>query len=522
MPSIIARLRERLWLVVAPSGVRSEIRAAREALEFMRERGWVPLSPAADQNSILDIEREEAVRQAYYYWTRDPLMSRAVQLIRDYTFGLGVSWTAVAPEIESVLKAYWNNPDNDLVATTLGQWELSERLQLAGEVFLIFFVAANGSVKTRVIEPVEIQDIITSPNDATKRLYYKRIWTKRYFDWKTKGWRTGDTNNASSQIIDFIQDWTNRDGSHSTVNEISPEGSGDGTKVYIMHVKINSHSLRGVTIFLRVLTWISAYKGFMEDRATLTLAAATIAFKQKIVGSSASVSRLARQWGSTTVNRRYQNEERAQAGQVLVENAQSTLEPFRVDTGASAAYTDGRMLRQQVGAGVGITEPDLTSDPSVSNLASMTAMNGPMLKMFESWQQIWRQVYLNIFKFVISQQLEHKRLSPDVDQSVNIVFPPIVTKELPSLLQAISQLVAAQQQANAQYISPRRIAILLLEAFGVSDVDSALKEVGLVQLPQDQMVTVPDETATKITAALEAIRQEYANNGHQNISVLSR
>jgi hypothetical protein len=456
----------KIWESMVPRDVQKLVEAIGAGMQLV-EPGWATLAGANEEHEIDPALREEAIKASYYYWQLDPLMGNAVRLIKDYTFGRGITWDAQDPETEKALNRFWDDRDNGILNKAEGQWQLSERLQLAGEVFEIFFVnRLTGAVKMRVVEPEEITQIITDPDDKSKVLYYERKWARRTFSWDSKQWA------GSELVTDYIPSWDNPDASHATVGD-------QYTYVCMHHVKINSHGTRGVSLYLRVIAWVKAYKGFMEDRATITLAAATFAFKQKIVGSAAAVARMASKWLGVNPTQRYGGtggKERTDAAQTLIENNNVSLEQMQFDTRASESYMDGRILRQQVAAGTGITEQNLTGDPSVSNLASATQMEGPMQKMFESWQQLWRDEIVDIFRFVVDQAEKAGFIQPPEDPWTGVSFPPIVTKDLQVVIGAIASLVSAQTAAGKQYVPDRRLAKYALEAFGEQDINAALAE----------------------------------------------
>lgn len=454
--------------------------------------GYVRLGGEGEYRDVDEFDRADAIEASYYYWQRDPLAGNAVRLIRDYTFGRGVSFKAKDPRVQKIVKDFLTDPDNQLIASAAGQWELSERIQLAGELFPIFFVNRfTGHVKVSNVEPEEIQQIITDPNNKRKELFYERIWVKRSFNWESKSLSGGRT------VKDYLPNFNlaapkNAGRFEAAFKRIEHATVGDGaTFICLHHIKINSHSQRGNPLLLRVLPWIKAYKGFMEDRATLTLALATWAFKQKIKGSRSAVARLANQWGTYDAVSRLGGaggKERREGAQTLIENESVNLEQLNTNSNAANAYQDGRMLRQQVGAGVGITEQNLTSDPSVSNLASATQMEGPMQKMFESWQQLFHDEFGYILQFVVQMAITYGDLDPNVpyvdeqgvqhdfDPTVEIDFPPIVSKDLATFISAVAQLISAQSLAGHEYVPADRLAVYILQAFGEIDVDAALAE----------------------------------------------
>ena len=169
-------INRRIWESVVPRDVQKLVEAIGSGMQLV-EPGWATLAGANEEHEIDPLLREEAIKASYYYWQLDPLMGNAVRLIKDYTFGRGITWDAQDPETEKALNRFWDDRDNGILNKAEGQWQLSERIQLAGEVFEIFFVnRLTGAVKMRIVEPEEITQIITDPDDKSKVLYYERKW----------------------------------------------------------------------------------------------------------------------------------------------------------------------------------------------------------------------------------------------------------------------------------------------------------------------------------------------------------
>ncbi len=538
----MATFRERITNYIAKeqlTEMRQEVALLRESIEFNdpQQSSWVQLGQSLDGETDI-IDRIVALANSRYYWRRDPLFSRAVRLTRNYTFGRGVTWRASDPGVTRIIQAFWDDPDNKKVLTRAqGQWQTCDKLLVDGEIFPTFFVdQLRGGVKISLTEPEEVYSVIPDADNRAKIIYFYRKWFKREFNFGGKTW------GASSSADDFYPDWNARetypDAKKASAEQLSrgddPTGARHSTvavsrgenvvtRAYMTQLRTNAYGLRALPTFYPALVWASGYKGFMEDRATLTLAAATFAFKQKVKGGAAAVARMVTQWGGA-ITGRYggtRGKERSEGGQILVENEAVDLQQFNVDTRAANAYQDGRMLRQQVGAAVDLTEPDLTGDPSVGNLASMTAMNGPQLKGFESWQQLFADFYADVFDFVIRQAIKHGRLDPVAngkprDLTVEVDFPPVVVKDLPTIIGAIAQLITAQGISGMEYVAPRRLASYILAAFGETDVETALGELELDQLALPGLDSVepdalPDDVADKVRETLGVLIEAIGN-----------
>lgn len=516
------------------SALREDLDALVEHANLAPGGGWVRAGGDSTYAEVNEVDRADAVEASYYYWQRDPLAGNAVRLIRDYTFGRGVTFKAKDPRVQQVVQDFLDDPDNKLLASAAGQWELSERIQLSGELFPVFFVNRwNGKVKFSLIEPEEVPQIITDPDNRRKHLFYERRWVKRVFNWENQLQSGGRTKKDYYPNFN-LQPPRNAGKGEAGFKRIEHSTVGDGSTFIAMHhIKINSHGQRGIPLLFRILPWLKAYKGFMEDRATLTLALSTWAFKQKVKGSKSAVARLAQQWGTYDAVSRLggAGKERREGAGTIIENENVDLEQLNVDSKAGNAYQDGRMLRQQVGAGVGITEQNLTGDPSVANLASATQMEGPMLKMFESWQQLFHDEFTYIMQFVVRMAIAYGDLKTDepyldeqgnqheFDRTVEIDFPPIVTQDLSVFIGAIAQLISSQSAAGQQYVSQERLAKYILQAFGETDVDTALSELKFQPAAAPQVgnkppapaagANLPDQQAQALRAAIEALQQTF-------------
>lgn len=545
-------VRRWLWEALTPRPLREAITSLSAQL-LLDEQGWIALGAQGDvgveQNPIL---RKDAVLASRYYWQRDSLYGNAIRLIKNYTFGRGIGYRANDPDVQAVLDAFWDDEDNSLVATPAGQWELAERIQTDGELPFVYFVDRyTGRVKTALIDTLEITQVITHPQNNRKPLYYERRWNPRVWSWSGKSYR------IAGQRVDYYPDWQAATKSsaprglvecpycgspnagltclsciaplresHAAIGS-DPTGetystvSTPHTQTYMHMWKVNSRSERGLPSHYSGLTWTKTSKGFMQDRATLTLASATFAFKQIIKGGVKQIARMVDQWGSAILGRYggTRGRERREGAQIMIENESATLEQFNFTTRSSEAYQDWRMFRQMIGASAGIIEQDLTGDPTIGNLASMTAMAGTQLKNFESWQEYFTGIYEAIFDFVIQMAIKYGKLTPfdkktgkPRDLTVEVNFPPILGRDLSSLIGAVSQLISAQTQAQREYISPRRIAGYILQAFGETDVDQALKELNLDG--EGGLEPLPDDVADLVNEAIQALI-EVGGNGRE-------
>jgi hypothetical protein len=143
------------------------------------DKGWINLSvsSAAGMNVLSDAKRKEAVNKARYYATIDPLANQAVRLWTDYSFGTGMTWSAKDEKANDALSRFWYAPENSGVLSARGQRKSSDKLLIDGEIFFALFLGAKGQATIRRIDPLEITEIITDPDDLENVRYFKREWS---------------------------------------------------------------------------------------------------------------------------------------------------------------------------------------------------------------------------------------------------------------------------------------------------------------------------------------------------------
>ena len=92
-----------------------------------------------------------------------------------------------------------------------------------------------------------------------------------------------------------------------------------------------------------------------------------------------------------------------------------------------------------------------------------------------------------------------------------------LTQHKSDLQRLSAQLISAQSLAGIQYVSHKRLATYILQAFGETDVETALAELefqGMADaLDVDDGEQLPDEQADAIRAAIEALRVAVGEYG---------
>ena len=462
------RLREQIGHQVLRATLGTERAAAVEALSGLDtaalllaqdELGWQRLGGTTtdNNNDFSDISRVQMVRRARLYWTRDPMAKRALNLYTAYALGRGMELRHKNETAQGVLKAFLADPRNRRVLGKLGLRKLSTKLLVDGELFLAVIARNPHKVQVRIIDALEISEIVSDPDDAENLWYYRRDTTRADGQVRERWYRAADADwNGASETK-----------ARSTLGagRAAAIKAGLQDKIQIIHVAINTLGRRGYPLLTPVLDWTKTLRKFMEDRATLTRAAAQFAFKKKVRGGPAQVNELTRSMRNGQPAEAGYNRQGPPAGSTVLENAGVDTEWFKTDTGAGNAVEDARLFRLQVQAGVGIPE-HYFSDSSNGNLATATSMERPVELTFAEYQEVLIELLLALGREV----LEAQGLEAGEDLSVNA--PPILNVDVPAMLTALIQL-ATQLPAFDNELLWRKILTLL----DIEGVDAAIVEI---------------------------------------------
>ncbi len=412
MPPMLRRLHERV------SGERIvEGRSSAEGgewgmgSELLSRWEWRRISRDIGAGDDLDVEsHREILRRAYAAWCRSPLAGQIVNLTTWFVMGKGVGFTARDERVQEALNRFWGDPENDM--PVMQHW-MSNELQIYGEIFCRFFVnPINGAVRMALVDPLEIREIVTDPDDIRKPVAYLREYRRR---------------GIPSEWIDaFTRDgslgWTPME--DETVREVI-----DGNEV--LHVKVNnvSNRKRGLSELYRVLNWLDAYERWLEDRVNINRARGTFAFLRKVptVPSRAAGPFETDSSGKYIVPK---------PGSILVVHESEEWEVLAPSIGADDAKEDGRALKLMIAAGSGIFE-HYFGDPSTGNLATARSMELPMVKKFEDRQRLFEGVFGKIFRRVIDAAISAGVLPGDIDRTVEVSFPPIVPEDVEMLTKTL-------------------------------------------------------------------------------------
>lgn len=466
---------------------RLNVQISESYIPELNEKGWQELGKDGDK--VNGYTRQQMNDLAWKMFYHDPMVSHACNLHASYVFGNGAQLLSNDPsgKMQDLIDSFLSSPGNSsILARSNAQHKLMRQRLLDGEIYFLFFVSkVTGSVEVRVGNPREFKQTITMQGDESRPESYERCYKQRTFDYVKEEWVEGD------EIKVYLPDFRVAKFDHSKYQ--AKMGLDANTLIYVYHVLSNDFNKRGLTHFSTAIPWLKAYKGTLEDQIMLSIARSTFAFEAKIKGDKRAVDRALEQFSDySALDGRFGDglKERRTGGNTLFSNENFEYTPIANPQDASNFYQESRVLKQQVGIGLGGIFEHYFGDPSTGNLATATAMELPMLKVFEAEQQFWRDVLTDVLWFVqlsaflyntkykkLAKLEENKTLNTYIvspkseanDFSVSVRFPEIITRDASLLLNAIAMIKGAEAATGETILPNKETMITALELIGFED-----------------------------------------------------
>jgi hypothetical protein len=316
--------------------------------------------------------RERVLSNCHAAYARNPVANAAVEFTTDFVVGDGFNLTCKNKQVEEILQAFIDNPDN-----AIREWERQAvaDLQVDGELVLRYFGKNAEDMVVVPQRPWELQWIETEAG------FFRRAETYHFQRYLTKGDDpTGGT-------------------------ETKPE---DVPAADIQFVAINRHGyeLRGRPDLYKMLPWLRADKDFLEDRVRQNKWRGALLWDVSVKNAvSSTIANIANRWRKPP-----------SPGSNYVHSDNEVVQALSNPTQADDASTDGRMIRLMILIGARLPEY-FFADGENANLASSTNQQLPALTKFEAYQQIFvERVWGPMFKRVLQAAIDAGELPEEVEE----------------------------------------------------------------------------------------------------------
>lgn len=408
-------------------------------------------------------------------------------------------------EIKQIWEDFWTDGDNQLVFTSpkaMKKW--FDTVITDGEFFFsIFPSSAAPYVKLSKVPTDEVTFTIRDPENGVRPVYYQR----KYQPLKWNG-VAGHYEPDGAPRTEYYRDWRITDEKLAEVRTKITFAPNDVVHddVLMMHVAVNEVMLkigeRGISELYASREWFRVFKEFMEGRAAINQAATAISFKRKIKGGPTAVANLTGTLGGVPMGFDSQGTQQGVrkltkpvSGAIYDSNEAADLEWMKTDTGAVNAEKDAHTLLMVGGAGVGINS-HYYGEGGDANLATAQAMELPMVKSFEDWQDFVGDVCMDIAQLVLTQATDIDRAKQEIKR-ISFIFPPIITQDVVKATTAWTQIVASIAPGN--HVVQEQAIRSVLSVMNVPNIDNLMPEI------MGDMQRAEDEKRARQQAMLDAM-----------------
>ena len=463
--------------------LRDELRESMQRLEQMLYApGWQRLGMEAEKEFSRNGMRE-ITKLARIMRLKNPIIKRGVDVQRLYVWAQGVSISVEDETINEAIQTFMQDERNRAGLTShqsYGNREVS--LQTDGNLFFRFFVdeQKTGRVRVRTMEPNEIEEIITNPEDDAEPWLYHRIWNQT------------DINGKMESLSEYYPDFRFVPKEPAAIDAMLGKSINWDTPVY--HVAVNKLGNWGISEFYAALDWALAYKNFLEQLASVWSALARWAAKLTTKGGARGVAAAKTKLNTTVTSSTGETNPSPIPGSTFIASEGVDLQPFRT-AGATMSAEDGRRLLLQTVAVFGLPET-FFGDVSVGTLATAKSLDRPTELMIADRQELWKSIISDILNYALmwavkapqgplngagkyvriddgDEWIERIEWPDDVDATIKVSFPPIVEEDVAGLVNAV--IDSATMKGAGQGIPMETAVRELLGLLGISDVDAVME-----------------------------------------------
>ena len=506
----VAQFKERLW----------ELELALE------DRGWVREVTLANlEFSRLGVQ--QLIRICRIYAIKNPWIKRGAEICALYVFARGVEIRSEDNTANDVIQDFLERNKKELGHIALAAKEAS--IQTDGSLYFALPAAPDGSVKVTMIDPLEIMDVITDPDDSSVPRYFYREWSRL----DTEKNLSPENMKVWYPSLDYTPNLQPKEIRGIPVNWAMP----------VCRVKIGCPpSWRwGVPPLYASIDWARAYKDFLEDWATVQRTLSRFALMIETKGGAGAIAAYQALMSTTFADAQGTQIERNPppvTGAAHISGPGNTVKPFQ-SAGSKDSPEQARRLLLGVAAAQGMPET-FYGDASTGSLATAQSLDRPTELKFLEMQNRWIDTLNQILQYVLTVSTntpkgrmreangkkiriipmrsrmtvngiiwEAGKVQADGDVNIIVRFPAVLEHDPSVMVDAWAHVctLGGRTGIPAGVVDRRTVAAGMLHEIGFEDVAQLLDDTygkpGTEYDPgddvSDQRTQVPAESLTQST-----------------------
>jgi hypothetical protein len=447
----------------------------------LEDRGWVrEVTRAALEFSRYGVQQLIGICRVY--GIKNPIIKRIAEICELYVFGRGIEIRSDDDTANQVIQDFLHDNDAEMGHNGLAAKETS--IQTDGALYFGLATDNKGKVRVVMIDPLEIMDVVTDPDDTGKPLYFKRSWNHLELDVAT-GRQVSETKWCWYPSLELLND--------------QPKQKPNMIGAYPVNwdMPILRESGRGspskwrwpVPPVYAAVDWARAYKDALEDYATVRRTLARFALMVETKGGPGAIAAYQALFSTTFADNNGTQIERNPppvVGSAHTSGPGTKIEAFK-SAGAQANPEETRRILLMACSSAGMPET-FFGDASTGSLATAVSLDRPTELKFTAIQRRWKHTIRRILEYVLLVSkttpggvLREARQANPAPQpaTIKIKFPNVVEHEMLPMIQAIIEVGTGGGRNGifAGIVDRKTILGLCLAEIGYEDADELLDEI---------------------------------------------
>jgi hypothetical protein len=424
----------------APGVVQCKERLAELELA-LEDRGWKRVLALAD----MEFSRwgiQQIILIARLFRVKNPIVQRGILVHCYYVFARSFEISCEDETTNQVVQAFFQDPRNQQELSQTALMEKNAAKWTDGNIFwTIFSDQATGETLVRSLDAIEIQEIITNPDDASETWFYQRAWMSQTFNPTT-----GVTTPVKKEgwYIDVKYDGP----VPPAIKGVEMMKDTGGQYIRIKHRKCGAITKWrfGCPRTYAALDWARAYRENLENYASIVKAHRMFAWDVETKGGAPSIAATKQEFATTLANDGTSVEQNPTpvVGSAFIHGPGMKANPVRT-AGLTPSPDESRRLAHMAYMVFGLAE-HFFADLSTGNLATATSLDRPTELMFIQEQEEWSEDLKDLARIAVqrSKSAPKGRLREAISKGhakqeveINVNFPAILEGDLPANIGAV-------------------------------------------------------------------------------------
>ncbi|MGP0072619.1 MAG: hypothetical protein ACLPWF_11890 [Bryobacteraceae bacterium] len=337
------------------------------------------------------------------YRIKNPIIQRGILLSTFYVWGRGVKVGSDDETANTIISECFADPRNATELSHAALCSKNDAKYTDGNIFWCWFVdPEDGQTIFRHIDPIEIEEIITDPNDNSRRWYYHRLWTEQNFDTIS-----GTIRPQPRDAWYVAYGYDPPDGAQTVIKGKPLMADAQGNLIPVYHRVEGGleNWVFGCPRAYAAMDWARAHVQSLEDYCSRVRALSRYGYDIETKGGPPAMAGMKQTMATTLANdlESIETQPPPVTASLWVHGPGTQMKPMRT-AGLSEAPEQGMPVLRMAQMVFGLPDT-MWSDSQRGNLATAASLDRPTELKFLYDQEIWKQDLSVLCKVVLENSL---------------------------------------------------------------------------------------------------------------------